>query len=181
MTTPPARKRSVGGEMILVVVEWRLKVKELGAEVEDVGGLKLEEGGRQGEWGRSAGGARRWAAGLSAGLDAEASGREGRRCEFAVGCQGPGARWWQRSRCTVNVASPCFCARGGSGRMPRRGVGRSPGAKDGESGLSLMCGGALNLLILGPLSSCRQERLRSFDQKSAVPAETQGGKRHGVY
>ena len=91
MTTPPARKRSVGGEMILVVVEWRLKVKELGAEVEDVGGLKLEEGGRQGEWGRSAGGARRWAAGLSAGLDAETSGGAAVILRLAARAQGRGA------------------------------------------------------------------------------------------
>ena len=51
-----------------------MNVKEVGAEVVDVGGLKLEEGGRHEEWGRCAGGARRWAAGLSVGLDAEMSG-----------------------------------------------------------------------------------------------------------
>ena len=34
--------------MILVVVERCLKVKETGAEVEDVGGLKLEEAGKGG-------------------------------------------------------------------------------------------------------------------------------------
>lgn len=60
MTTPPSLKRSMSGEVILVVVERRLKVKGVGAEVEDVdvGGLKLEKGkkgaseGWQGEEGR---------------------------------------------------------------------------------------------------------------------------------
>ena len=50
----------MSGEVILVVVERRLKVKGVGAEVEDVdvGGLKLEKGkkgaseGWQGEEGR---------------------------------------------------------------------------------------------------------------------------------
>ena len=34
----------MSGEVILVAVEQRLNVKEAGAEVEDVGGLKLEKG-----------------------------------------------------------------------------------------------------------------------------------------
>ena len=43
VTTSPSLKRSISGEVILVVVERRLKVKKVGVEVEDVGGLKLEE------------------------------------------------------------------------------------------------------------------------------------------
>ena len=52
MTTPSSLKRSMSGEKIQVVVEWRLKVKEVEAEVEDVGGLKLEEGKEEGRQGR---------------------------------------------------------------------------------------------------------------------------------
>ena len=41
--------------MILVVVEGHLKVKEVAAEVENVGGLKLEEGEEGGRQGRGEG------------------------------------------------------------------------------------------------------------------------------
>ena len=78
-----------------------MKVMEVEAEVEDVGGLKLEEGKEEGRQGREEESRRSSRKGSRLECRARCRDVRGLRCESPARCQGPGARW-QHSRCTVD-------------------------------------------------------------------------------